>query len=93
MAYKNGDILPAHLLKAIQKYVDGEYIYIPRKPGSRNLPDKESKARKYTLERNTEIFNKHSNGFTVKELSREYYLSPKTIYGIIAKVRNSKGVS
>ena len=31
MSYTNAiDLLPSELLKEIQKYVDGEYIYIPR---------------------------------------------------------------
>lgn len=33
MCYQNGKkILPPPLLSAIQEYIDGEYIYIPRKP-------------------------------------------------------------
>ena len=41
MCYQNGKkILPPPLLSAIQEYIDGEYIYIPRKtktnaPGDR----------------------------------------------------------
>lgn len=32
MSYKNAeDVLPTELIREIQKYVDGEVIYIPRK--------------------------------------------------------------
>ena len=32
MGYKNAvSVFPADLLEAIQQYIDGEYIYIPRK--------------------------------------------------------------
>ena len=32
MGYKKAaHVLPQHLLRAIQEYVDGEYLYIPRK--------------------------------------------------------------
>ena len=36
MSYiKADEILPQELIRQIQEYVDGVYIYIPRKPGSR----------------------------------------------------------
>lgn len=32
MSYKKAiDILPRNILSAVQQYIDGEYIYIPRK--------------------------------------------------------------
>lgn len=32
MSYVNaGDVLPEHLVKEIQKYIDGQILYIPRK--------------------------------------------------------------
>lgn len=38
MSYKNANgVLPRHLLHAIQQYIDGEYLYIPRKE-SEKLP-------------------------------------------------------
>ena len=38
MAYKNiKEILPANLLKEVQKYIDGEYIYIHVKLIIRNF--------------------------------------------------------
>ena len=37
MSYiKAKDILPEELIRRIQEYVDGVYIYIPRKPGTRH---------------------------------------------------------
>ena len=37
MSYiKAEEILPEELIRQIQKYVDGVYIYIPRKPGTRH---------------------------------------------------------
>lgn len=36
MCYQNGKkILPPPLLSAIQEYIDGEYIYIPRKTNNK----------------------------------------------------------
>lgn len=90
MAYKNvKKILPSHLLEAIQEYIDGEYIYIPRKSDNKKLWGEDTNIKNLILERNIEIFNKYLNGISVKELSNEYYLSPKTIYGILSKTKNS----
>ncbi len=90
MAYKNGKkILPSHLLEAIQEYIDGEYIYIPRKSDNKKLWGEDTNIKNIILKRNVEIFNKYLSGISVKELSNEYYLSPKTIYGILSKLKNS----
>ena len=36
MSYKKAEqILPAGLLKEVQKYAEGEYIYIPKNPSSK----------------------------------------------------------
>ena len=37
MSYiKAEEILPEELVRKIQEYIDGVYIYIPRKPGTRH---------------------------------------------------------
>ena len=37
MSYiKAEEILPEELIRQIQEYADGVYIYIPRKPGTRH---------------------------------------------------------
>lgn len=88
MGYLNGKaILPNNLLVAIQEYIDGEYIYIPRKECNRQTWGTNSKNKQLTLKRNQEIFNKYLAGTSVKCLANEYYLSIKTIYGIIAKIK------
>ncbi len=41
MCYQNGKkILPPPLLSAIQEYIDGEYIYIPRKTNNKRPWDR-----------------------------------------------------
>lgn len=88
MSYQNGkELLPEHLLAVIQKYVDGAYIYIPRKDANRQRWDANGRNRQITLTRNQEIFRKYSSGTSVKELAGTYFLSDKTIYGILAKMR------
>ena len=80
MSYVNAeDVLPKMLVEEIQKYVDGQLLYIPRKNGT-----KEKMA-----ERNQTILNRYALGQTVAELSREFYLSEKRILGIIHEYESS----
>jgi len=89
MGYKSAnDILPEGLLDAVQEYVDGEYLYIPRKEGNKKSWGELRKSKEYFSARNAEILNKHQAGMSVKELSKEYYLSIKTIYKIVAFLKS-----
>lgn len=88
MSYYNGkDILPEDLITAIQEYVDGEYLYIPRKNGNRKSWGELTDSRNAIIRRNIEIHNKYLSGISVKELAKDYFLSDKTIYSIIASVK------
>ena len=88
MSYQNGkELLPEHLLIAIQEYVDGAYIYIPRKEANRQRWGDDGQYRRSILVRNQEILRKYVEGVSVKELVETYFLSDKTIYRIIAKMR------
>ncbi len=90
MAYKCAiDLLPEDMLQAIQNYVDGEYIYIPRKDCNRKKWGDTTKTRKDIALRNMEIYTKYNSGVSILELENMYYLSNKTIYKIIAN-RNVK---
>lgn len=84
MSYKKAsDVLPDSVLQEVQKYVDGECIYIPRKAG-RRLPWGASTSTKKTLTtRNGEIRAKRREGRAVVDLAAEYFLSVKSIYKII----------
>ncbi len=85
MRYKNANsILPANLLEAVQSHVDGEYIYIPRKDENRKQWGEVKNSRKLLQERNDSIRFMYRNGISVREIAGQYYLSPKTIYKILA---------
>ena len=89
MGYKNAtDILPKGLLDAVQEYVDGEYLYIPRKEYNKKSWGELRKSKEYFSARNSEILKKHLAGTSVKELSEEYYLSIKTIYKIVSSIKS-----
>lgn len=88
MGYKQANkILPARLLNEIQNYIDGQYVYIPRKDGSQKMWGESNGSKEITRKRNIEIFRKYNNGSSVKELASMYYLSTKTIYKIIKKIK------
>jgi DNA-binding NarL/FixJ family response regulator len=83
LSYKKGvEVLPAHLLKEIQKYVDGSFIYIPKiskKAGWGCL----SGARKSLAERNNKILELFQEGLSIGKLAEDFYLSEETIKKIV----------
>lgn len=82
------DVLPEELLELIQSYIDGEYIYIPRKECNRKTWGQTTGSKKKILIRNLEIYNKYKEGASVRVLSEMYYLSPKSIERIISNMNN-----
>ena len=83
MKYKNAhDILPDGLLKEIQKYVQGETIYVPKMQGKKQWGE-ESGARSYYKKRNEKIREKYLRGSSLEELAEEYALSVDSIRKIV----------
>lgn len=89
MVYKNAvSILPADLLEAIQQYIDGEYIYIPRKAENKKRWGEVKNSRQYIQERNAIIFSQYQDGISVADIASYNYLSTKTIYKIVADMKS-----
>ncbi|WP_028610784.1 CD3324 family protein [Paenibacillus harenae] len=88
MNYKNGrDVLPPSLLMELQKYIQGDLIYIPKPKEQRAHWGEVSGTRKMLAERNKEIYKCYSNGESVAELERKFHLSGESIRKIIVKAR------
>jgi Uncharacterized conserved protein len=86
--YKNGrDVLPPSLLAELQKYIQGDLIYIPKPANQRAGWGEVSGARKLLAERNRQICNSYTNGASIAELERMYHLSSESIRKIIVKTR------
>ena len=86
MSYiKAEEILPEDLIRQIQKYVDGVYIYIPRKPGTRHPWGQETDYKAELKARNDRIRNDFASDEGVNALSRKYHLSEKSIRRILRK--------
>lgn len=89
MSYKKAnDVLPHSLLSAVQQYIDGEYIYIPRKADNKLPWGANTQTRKTRQARNREILDKRLAGCSVAELAEQYFLSTKSIYKIINTGKN-----
>ncbi|MGN8648026.1 CD3324 family protein [Gracilibacillus sp. HCP3S3_G5_1] len=82
---KAQEILPEELLLALQEYVQGESIYIP-KQGKRKWGVL-SGNRHYYDQRNQEIQELFQEGTTIEQLANSFCLSIETIKKIVYKVR------
>ena len=84
MSYiKAEEILPEELIRQIQEYADGVYIYIPRKPGTRHHWGQETDYKAELKIRNDLIRCDYAAGTSVTTLSRKYHLSEKSIRRIL----------
>ena len=77
------EILPEELIRQIQEYADGVYIYIPRKPGTRHAWGQETDYKAELKVRNDRIRSDYAAGTSVAALSRRYHLSEKSIHRIL----------
>lgn len=86
MSYKKANVvLPNELVEQIQKYIDGEYIYIPRKAGNKQSWGSNTDTKRELAIRNNEIFKQHLAGLTINALAEKYYLAEKSIERIISE--------
>ena len=84
MSYiKAEEILPEELIRQIQEYADGVYLYIPRKPGARHPWGQDTQYKAELNLRNQQICNDHAQGVSVAALSLQYHLSEKSIRRIL----------
>ena len=84
MAYiKATAILPEKLLLEIQKYVQGETLYIPKSEKAQKKWGSRSGTRKLIDNRNKAIKEAFKNGQSIEQLAKEYFLSIETIKKIV----------
>ena len=90
MSYVNADdVLPECLIWEIQKYIDGQIIYIPRKDENTKSWGEKNGTKDRLAERNQKIVELYYSGQTITNLCELYFLSDKTIRGIIRKYESS----
>lgn len=76
-------LLPEDLLKEIQKYIQGEYIYIPSEGSVRKKWGEKTGNRDYIQNRNNNIRAKYESGCSISALAEEFYLSIESIRKIV----------
>lgn len=81
------EILPKELVHSIQKYIDGQPLYIPRKYENKKAWGQTSGAKAMLKKRNLEIYVKFQNDVKISELAKQYYLSEKSIRRIVSEVK------
>lgn len=87
MKYKKAqDVLPQYMIEDLQKYIEGGYLYIPKKEENKKSWGENTSTKDELNKRNKEIAKKHKIGKTIEELADEYYLTGYSIRRIIKKV-------
>ena len=88
MSYVNGQsILPEDIVKLIQTYVDGAYIYIPRKDNHKKVWGANTSTKGELELRNKSIYEAYQNGNSVKTIAEGFYLSTKSIQRIVLQMK------
>lgn len=83
MKYRNASqILPDELLREVQKYTEGEAIYIPKLKEKKKWGEG-SGARRFYEERNHKMREDYKRGLTLEHISDRYALSIESVKRII----------
>ncbi|MGM7682530.1 CD3324 family protein [Cytobacillus sp. Hm23] len=84
MKYINANnVLPEQLILEIQKYVQGQVVYIPNTEGARKKWGENSGNREYLNCRNKKICEEFNTGITIDDLAEKYCLSVYSIKKIV----------
>jgi Ser/Thr protein kinase RdoA (MazF antagonist) len=93
MKYVNGiEVFPSELLELLQDYVQGQYVYIPKRDKGKEKWGARTSYRKELDMRNSHIFTKYLTGLSVKQLVEKYHLSEKSIKRILFDKRKEAGI-
>jgi Mor family transcriptional regulator len=84
---KANAVLPEKLILEIQKYIQGETIYIPNIKSTRKKWGTKSGGRRIIDGRNADIKRAFTQGRSITELADEHYLSSETIKKIVYSKR------
>ena len=63
------DVLPKEVIEIIQEYIDGEYLYIPRKRENHKSWGEKSGIKNSLKIRNNEIYRKYLQGTPIYKLT------------------------
>lgn len=77
------NVLPEKLILEIQKYIQGETLYIPKQENAHKKWGTSSGGRLMLDRRNNAIKAAFANGSSIQALAKEYHLSTETIKKIV----------
>jgi len=84
MKYVNANtILPDNLVRELQQYIQGEYIYIPALYKQRKQWGEKTGYREELKQRNITIRTQYHNGSSMESLAKQHCLSLSAIRKII----------
>ena len=84
MKYINAKfLLPDALVKELQHYIQGGYLYIPTDQTQQKCWGEKSGYRQELQQRNRRIVEEFRNGISMEELAEKYFLSVYAIRKII----------
>jgi len=84
MKYMNAkDILPDLLVKELQDYIQGGYLYIPASENQHRCWGEVSGYKEELRQRNNEIVEAYNSGFSIEYLAEKYCLSISGIRKVI----------
>jgi Mor family transcriptional regulator len=76
-------VFPSSLLAEIQKYVQGETIYIPKLAANYDSWGANTDSKSIVSLRNKDILKAFKSGVSIPELSAQFFLSEETIKKIV----------
>lgn len=84
MLYVNAqDVFPHSLLAEIQRYVQGNLVYIPKQPDNHEKWGANTDTKKIVAQRNDDIMQAFKAGAAISELAKRFFLSEETIKKIV----------
>ncbi len=83
-------VLPQNIIHLIQKYVDGQNIYIPKREGCRKAWGSITESKNIIEKRNMEIYTEYLSGMKTKVLAEKYFLSEKSVQRIVREERRKR---
>ena len=86
------EIIPRHLLREIQKYIEGQEIYIPKRSQARMGWGESNGTRAALAERNRAILQDYMSGADIDRLMASYHLGYDSIRKILQKARKEVAV-
>lgn len=87
LAYVNAkDVLPSSLVREIQKYIEGDTIYIPsNEEGTKSKWGQKNGSRERYNQRNLEIKQMYHKNISIDEIAQAFYLSSDSVKKILRK--------